>query len=222
MGKIVYIVGDSGTGKSTAIRTLNPDETYIINVCNKDLPFRGSSAKYKPKSEESKGNLYTTNDHTKILRAIDAIGSTRPEIKTLIIDDFGFIITHQVFANAMQKGFDKFTLMAKSIQDIIEKIQEVRSDLYVFLMWHSDLKEDGTYKLKTTGKMIDNQIKPEGHAAIVLHTQIRDGQYKFLTQNDGIHIAKSPMGMFQEKLIDNDLQYVINKMNDYYNEDVPQ
>ena len=217
MGKIVFIVGKSGTGKSTSLRNLDPDETYIINVCNKDLPFRGSASKYKAKSDDHKGNLFVTNDHNKIIKAIEGIGNTRPDVKNLIIDDFNYILTHQVFENAMQKGFDKFTLMAKSINDILEKIQLMRSDLYVFIMWHTELDTDGSSKLKTVGKMIDNQITPEGLAAIVLHTQVRDKKYKFLTNTDGQHISKSPFGMFEDELIDNDLQYVIDKMNDYYN-----
>lgn len=226
MGKIVFVVGKSGTGKSTSIRNLDPRETFIINVCNKDLPFRGSSSKYKRKSEDHKGNLFVTNDYNQIIQTISGIGQCRPDIKTIIIDDFNYILTHQVFENAMQKGFDKFTIMAKSINDILEKIQSVRNDLYVFIMWHTELDTDGSHKIKTVGKMIDNQITPEGLATIVLHTQIKDKKYYFLTQHDGVHLAKSPMEMFENVLIENDLQYVIEKMNEYYgtisNEDVPQ
>ncbi len=222
MGKIVFVVGKSGTGKSTSLRNLDADETYIISVCNKDLPFRGSANKYKVKSEDHKGNLFVTNDHNKIIKAIEGIGNTRPDIKNLIIDDFNYILTHQVFENAMTKGFDKFTIMAKSINDILEKIQLMRSDLYVFIMWHTELDTDGTHKIKTVGKMIDNQITPEGLAAIVLHTQVKDKKYKFLTNTDGMHIAKSPFGMFEDDLIDNDLQYVIDKMNSYYNSELEE
>ncbi len=219
MGKIVYIIGDSGTGKSTSIRTLNPESTYIINVCNKDLPFKGSANKYRIKSDYNRGNLYITNDPSKIIKYIEGISEQRPDIKTLIIDDFGYIISHQIFATAMQKGYDKFVLLAQAVDKILDAIQNARNDLYVFITWHTELTESGTYKVKTSGKMIDNHIKPEGKAAIVLHTQIRDQKYKFITQNDGVHMAKSPMGLFDDLLIDNDLQFVINKMNEYYNGD---
>lgn len=217
MGKIVYVIGKSGTGKSTAIRNLDPDSTFIINVCNKDLPFRGSASKYQVKSDTHKGNLYVTSDHNKIIKTIEGIGNTRADIKTLIIDDFNYILTHDVFANIMIKGYDKWSLLAKAINDILETIQKVRNDLYVFIMWHTELDVDGSTKIKTMGKMIDNQLTPEGMSGIVLHTQIRDKKYKFMTNTDGHHLAKSPMGMFEDELIDNDLQFVIEKMNEYYN-----
>lgn len=226
MGKIVYVIGKSGTGKSTSIRTLDHKSTYIINVCNKDLPFKGSASKYRVKSEDHLGNLYATADYSTVIKMIKGIAETRPDIKTLIIDDFNYIITKQVFESVTQKGFDKFTMFAKSVQDIMQAIQNVRNDLYVFIMWHTELADDGTYKIKTIGKMIDNQITPEGLASIVLHTHIKDGKYKFITQNDGVHLAKSPMGMFDDFFIDNDINYVINSMNNYYkslyDEDVPQ
>lgn len=218
MSKIVYLIGDSGTGKSTSIRTLNPEETYLINVCSKDLPFKGSANKYKVKSNNNKGNLYVTNEYSMVIKCIDNISATRPEIKSIVIDDFGYIITHQIFVTAMEKGYDKFVLLAKSVDKILDTIQNSRDDLYVFIIWHTELTENGTYKIKTAGKMIDNQIKPEGKATIVLHTHIIDGKYKFITQNDGIHMAKSPMDMFDDNLIDNDLKFVIDKMNEYYNE----
>lgn len=220
MGKIVFIIGDSGTGKSTSIRNLDPESTYIINVFNKDLPFRGSAKSYRVKSDKHRGNLFVSNDPNKIIRVIEGIGNTRPEIKTLIIDDFGLIIGHEMMKSALIRGYDKFVLMAQAVDNIIEMIQTVRNDLYVFITWHTELAEDGKYKIKASGKMIENYIKPESKASIVLHTMIRDGRYFFITNNDGIHMSKSPMKMFDDLLIENDLQYVIEKMNDYYNVDL--
>ena len=220
MGKIVFVVGKSGSGKSTSIRNLDPDSTYIINVCNKDLPFKGSSKHYKLKSDTNKGNLFVTNEYAKIIKVVQGISDTRADIKTLIIDDFNYILTHQVFQTAMQKGYDKFVIIAKSVNDILECIQQSRNDLYVFIMWHTELDADGSSKIKTVGKMIDNQLTPEGMATIVLHTKVRDNKYKFLTQYDGSHIAKSPMGMFADQLIDNDLQYVIKNIHEYYSNEL--
>jgi hypothetical protein len=85
---------------------------------------------------------------------------------------------------------------------------------------HSDTDANGKYKCKSIGKMLDEKITIEGMFTIVLHTQIMDGNYRFLTQNDGSHIAKSPMGMFEDKYIANDLSFVREKMHSYYEGDV--
>jgi len=216
VGKLVYIIGESGSGKSTSIRTLNPQETYIINICNKDLPFPGSASMYQEKSENNPGNLFFSNEYRIVGKLVDAISERRPEIKTLIIDDFGYLITHQIFASATDKGYDRFTLIAKCLHEFLEKLQMTRQDLYIFLMWHTD-QEENKVKLKSFGKMIDSHSKPEGMPAIILHTQIVDGKFKFLTQNDGVHLAKSPLTMFEDTLIDNDLKIIIERMKQFYN-----
>jgi hypothetical protein len=218
MGKMAFIIGESGTGKSTSIRNLDPESTYIINICDKDLPFRGSASRYKVKSESFKGNIAPTSDKDMIIKILDNIDKNRKEIKTLIIDDFGYIISKLVGASATTKGYDKFCLIANVVSEILEKIKSLRSDLYTFVTWHTDLAEDGKYKMKLYGKMIENHIKPEGMVSMVFHTAIADGNYSFLTQHDNLHLAKTPHGMFENKLIPNDLQYVIEKMNEYYND----
>lgn len=220
MGKMAFIIGESGTGKSTSIRNLDPDTTYIINICDKDLPFRGSASKYKVKSDDFKGNLAPTSDKEVILRILDNLDKNRKDVKTLVIDDFGYIISKMVGQSAMTKGYDKFTLIANVVSEILEKIKSLRPDLYTFITWHTDLADDGKYKMKLFGKMIENHIKPEGMVTIVLHTSIADGEYKFLTQHDGLHLAKSPLELFGSKYIENDLQKVIDAMNKYYNEDI--
>lgn len=90
-------------------------------------------------------------------------------------------------------------------------------DTNVYFLHHSDNK-DGKIKAKTVGKMLDDQLTLEGLFTVVLHAQCNDGKYKFQTNSDGISIAKSPLGMFNDKLIDNDLKMVDETLRKYWEE----
>lgn len=222
MSNTVLVIGNSGTGKSTAIRTLPPEETFIINVLDKPLPFRGTNHKYKRVSKDTpEGNYYATDKSNLILRAITAVDS-RTDIKFLVIDDFGYVITHEFMSKALVKGFDKFAEMAVSAWTILDAIRKLRRDLTCFIMMHTDTKEDGIAKPKTIGKMLDEKVCIEGMFTHVLHSVVLDGEYHFITNHDGHHMAKMPMGMFSTPMIPNDLKLVADTMSQYYDEDIKQ
>lgn len=220
MSNTTLIIGESGTGKSTSLRTLDSKETFVINVLDKPLPFRGYKSHYKPMTKANpEGNYYATDDFNLLIRCINSVNE-RTEIKNLIIDDFQYIMGNEFMRRALEKGFDKFSDIAQHAWAIIKSLTSTRSDLYCFVLSHSDSDAQGRMKCKTIGKMLDDKITLEGMFTIILHTQIVDGEYKFLTQNNGTHIAKSPLYMFEDKLIDNDLQVVRDKMVEYFDEDV--
>ena len=212
MSNTTLIIGESGTGKSTSIRNLNPEETYILNVLDKPLPFKG----YKSKYNSERKNYYASDNYRMILGCIEAVDKKKPEIKVLIIDDFQYVMANEFMNRALEKGFDKFSDMANHAWSIIKALTVTREDLHCFVLSHSDADQHGKMKCKTIGKMLDDKITLEGMFTCVLHSQIVDGQYKFLTQNNGTHLAKSPMGMFDEMHIDNDLQYIHEKMICYF------
>lgn len=219
MSKSVLIIGQSGTGKSTSIRNLNPEETFIINVLNKPLPFRGYAKNYvKENSESKKMNMAVTDNPKKIIDFINAINERRSEIKTLIIDDFQYVMSNEFMREALTKGYDKFSLIAKNAWEIIRTLDETRDDLVCFVLSHSELDDTGKIKCKTIGKMLDDKICLEGMFTIVLHSLINEGEYKFLTQHKQNYLAKSPMGMFENIIIDNDLLIIKNKIDEYYSQ----
>ena len=110
MSHSVLILGESGSGKSTSIRTLPHEETLIINVIGKSLPFRGSKNKYKKLSPDGlEGNYYASDDHSAIMRIIKLVNEKRKEIKYLVIDDFGYTLTNSFMRRASEVGFKKFT-----------------------------------------------------------------------------------------------------------------
>ncbi len=216
MSNLIVILGESGTGKSTSMRHLKPEETFVINVLNKPLPFRG----YKNIYNEDKSNYLESDNYAKIIAYLKAINERRPEIKTIIIDDFSFLMNNEFMRRCREKQFDKFTEMGANMFAIMEACKDFRSDLYCFLMCHTEKDHAGNIKPKTVGKMTGDYVGIAERVSIVLHTQIIDRQYKFLTQNDGVCMAKSPMGLFDDLYIENDLQFVKEKMNDYFNEDL--
>jgi len=214
MSVITLIIGESGTGKSTSIRTLNNEETFIINVLDKPLPFKGYKASYKPKV-----NYSTTDKASQILLQIKYINEKMPHIKNVIIDDSQYIMANEFMRRARERGFEKFTEIAQNFWNIVIEAQACRDDLYFFFLSHNELDNSGKYKCKTIGKMLDDKITIEGMFTVVLHAFMEDGSYKFLTQNNGSYIAKSPMGMFKDNVIDNDLLQVKKQMVEYYGEE---
>lgn len=221
MSSISLIIGESGTGKSTSIRNLNATETFIINVIDKPLPFKGYRAKYKTMSGDGlEGNYYATDDYAKVIKVVNHISTKRPEIKTIIIDDFQFIMTNEFMRRCMERGFDKFSEIGNHAWSILNSLKLLREDIDCFILSHSEMDESGKMKVKTIGKLLSEKYGMEAAVSMLLQTEINDGKYCFITQGDARHIAKSPMGMFEDKIIPNDLSFVKNKMNEYYNEDI--
>ncbi len=217
MANITLIMGESGTGKSTSIRNLVAKETFIINVLDKPLPFKGFKKNYVAATKEApEGNYFAADNHAHILKIIKHINETRPDIKNVIIDDFQYIMANEYMRRATENGFSKFTEIGQNAWRIASESQKCRDDLYFFILSHTELDNAGRYKCKTIGKMLDEKITLEGMFTCVFHSIVRDGKYKFLTQNDGSHIAKSPLEMFEDQAIDNDLLSIKNKMIEYY------
>jgi hypothetical protein len=220
--KLIGIVGPTGTGKSTSIKHLDPKETYIINVAKKELPFKGAEKLYNAENK----NYKEVDDANEITRLLRTISEKAPHIKNIIIEDSNYIMGFNMMAKATETGFTKFTLMARDMVDLFREARRLRDDLKVFYFTHPETIEDGGeiigYKIKTAGKMIDNQIVLEGLLTVCLYTFVEDtkdgsANYNFLTNRYRKFPAKSPDGMFEELKIPNNLQLVVDKINEYYN-----
>lgn len=223
MANLIALVGNSGSGKSTSIRTLNPAETFIINVASKPLPFKGWKAKYTAWNKDNpNGNFINTSDVERISKILDYIEAKRPEIKNIILDDSQYLMAFEAMDRAKEKGFEKFTDIAQKFYSILKASISMRDDLNIIVSCHSENIGDGLnpiYKIKTIGKMIDNVITIEGLFTYVLFTHIESdngtNSYHFITQSDGTTTAKTPLDCFDSVLIPNDLQYVINKIEEF-------
>ncbi len=225
MANIVMILGKSGTGKSTAIKTLDPKETVIINTLKKRLPFKGSSSVYNEKEK----NLFNIDDYLKIINYLHSINDKAEYVKNVVIDDAIYTMRKEYFKRAKETGYAKYTDLAAHFQQVISTCENLRDDLNIFLILHSeDIVSEGNtigYKVATVGRLLDSQYNPIEVVPIVLYSSIKydekgKPQYGFYTHacvQSTIEIpAKSPADMFEEDYIPNDLGYVVKKMNEYY------
>jgi len=220
--KLVGIVGATGTGKSTSIKHLNPEETYIINVAKKELPFKGSEKLYNTE----KKNYKEVDDANEITRLLRVISEKAPHVKNIVIEDSNYIMGFNMVAKATEVGYTKFSVMAKDMVDLFRTARMLRDDITVFYLTHPETVEDGGeiigYKIKTAGKLIDNQVLLEGLLTVCLYTNVeenKDGSasYGFITNRYRKYPAKSPDGMFEDLKIPNDLQFVADSLTEYYN-----
>ena len=220
--KLIGIVGATGTGKSTSIKHLDPKETYIINVAKKELPFKGSEKLYNTENK----NYKEVDDANEIARLLRTISEKAPHIKNIIIEDSNYIMGFNIVSKATEVGYTKFSLMAKDMVELFREARRLRDDIKVFYLTHPETIEDGGdiigYKIKTAGKLIDNQVLLEGLLTVCLYTYVeesKDGSatYNFITNRFKKMPAKSPDGMFEDLKIPNDLSYVCKKLDEYYN-----
>jgi len=226
MAQSVLVIADSGSGKSTSMRNLDPKETFIINIANKPLPFKGWKKNYNNISKDNpKGNMTSASSANGIIKAIQHVNDKMPHITNLVIDDWQYMSSFEYFDRASEKGYDKFTQIAANLAQVAKMPKDLRDDLFVFFLTHSEESTDVNghrkVKAKTIGKMIDNTLTLEGLFSIVLFGRVKkmeEGlEYGFDTQNNGENTCKSPMGMFEESFIDNDLQLVKDCIKSYEN-----
>lgn len=220
----VLVVGESGSGKTTSTENLPAEQTFLINVAQKNLPFKGWKGKYKVLSKDNpQGNMLMSDDTEAILKTMDYVSAQRPEIKYLIVDDSQYTVANEFMRKAKETGFQKFTDIALNMFKIATKPKTLRDDLVVIFLSHAEVAQDlnGNQRLKakTLGKMIDDKITYEGLFTIVLFAtkkEARNGvEYVFVTNGDMNSTAKSPKGMFESKEIPNDLAVVIQKIKEF-------
>ena len=203
MGRVALIVGESGTGKSSSLRNFEPSEIGIINCDNKELPFK----------DKGFTQIHAVQP-TEVIKALDQLSK---QYKTIVIDDAQFISVNTMFANAMDKTYDKWTLLAKNLWDLIQYCKDqLPNDIYVYFLNHGETSDDGFFKAKTMGKMISNSFGLESKFTIVMRTMNIEGNYYFKVHSDGSDTVKTPIGMFDSDLIDNDLKYANDLIRNYY------
>jgi hypothetical protein len=209
------ILGESGTGKSTSMRNLNPANVLLIQAVAKPLPFK--SKEWKPASRDNPGGSIFVSDNSQII--IKAMQKTSKPI--IIIDDFQYTMSNEFMRRCTEKtsgsgAFDKFNEIAYSAWSVLTESTKLAAHKRVYIMGHTATDDHGKTRAKTIGKLLDDKITIEGLVTIVLRTGVTNGSYYFRTHNDGADSTKTPMGMFDDDQIPNDLDAVDKSICDYY------
>lgn len=210
MSIATLILGNSGTGKSTSLRNLDPAKTLLIQCIKKPLPFRAEGWKVRL-TDKSEGNILQTSDPVKIERIMR--NSTR---EIIVIDDYQSVMVNELMNRSSEKGYDKFTDIGKNAWNIFNAAGDLAEHRRVYILAHTQTDDFGQVRMKTVGKLVDQHIVPEGFFTIVLRTEVINGNYKFSTQTNGQDCCKSPIGMFPELHEENDLMAVDNAIVDFY------
>lgn len=222
MANVVSIIGNSGSGKSTSIRTLDPTKTVIINPLAKDMPFKSWRSMY---STEKK-NMFVIDKTEHLTAAIQTISDTMPHVTTIVVDDAEYFMNIEMFEKAKVKGYDKFTEIAYNMYRALRTAKSAREDLNVVFLFHMDEQVvDGLSvqrKIKLPGRMIEERFNPMELSTVAAFTDVEfrkdedEEQYSFIVRKTvDYQLAKSPMGMFTEKKIPNDLKLLLDTMKAY-------
>lgn len=200
MSRLVFILGESGTGKSTSLRNLKANDVNVVSVTGKELPFKTDIEVYHPRTYED------------VIRAINA--ASKPIV---VVDDANYLMSNFEFATINENGYGKFARNALGMVNVFNAIINKDSNQTFYIMAHTEQDDEGKLRFKTTGKMVSEKYNPAGITNIVLEALYDDQSESFVfrTKADGRGV-KSPLGMFKEQFVDNDLKAVNKTINQFY------
>ena len=238
MSKVIGVMGESGSGKTTSLRNLDPTTTFYIDCDKKGLSWKGWRKQYNAEN----GNYYKTDDKNEVMRSLawlncdngtyaayqkilgknatvltEDMKAKAHSFKTVVIDTLNGIMVADEVERMKEKGYDKWVDLAQCVWDLLNYINTMRDDLTVIILCHSQTqKEDDGYtftRIKTSGKKLD-KLNVESKLTTVLYATANGGEYKFQTHADH-STAKTPMGAIEENSIPNDIMLVIKALEDY-------
>ena len=230
----VLILAKSGFGKSTSIgeipelglKGLDPKTTYLISCVNKPLPFRGANKKFvvTTPNNPTGGNRVITNDAEVVAKIINMLAES--PYKNIVLDDMNYMAQDYYMKNALKGGWDTPKKIGYNTGLVFDAINAVPEDKNIICLAHYEEYKDKngdsiSYRYKSTGNMVDQYITPEGKFEIVLYGKSsfdekeKKSIREFVTNDDGVYPAKSPIGMF-DLYIPNDLGLVVDKITEYY------
>ena len=216
MSIATLILGQSGTGKTTSLRNLDPAHTLLIQAVKKPLPFRSDGWGWFHKENKPHGNVFVSDNADQIIKMMKG---TRRDV--IVLDDFQYILANEFMRRVLDKetgnaAFAKYNEIAHNAWSILMAASQLPDHKRVYILGHTQEDENGRVKAKTIGKLLDEKITLEGLLTIVLRTTVINGQYLFTTKNSGLDTVKSPMGLFEADQIDNDLAAVDAAVFSYY------
>lgn len=215
MSIAALILGESGSGKSTSLRNLEPANTLLIQAVKKPLPFK-SKGWATVTSENPSGSVFVTDQSATIVKCME-----RTMKNIIVIDDFQYTLANEFMRRVLDKevgnqAFAKYNEIARNAWDVLMKASALPDNKRVYILSHTQTDDFGRTKIKTIGKLLDEKITIEGLLTIVLRCHSQDGRHYFSTRNSGSDTVKSPLGLFDDEQIDNDLNLVDQKICEYF------
>lgn len=204
------ILGESGTGKTASLRNFNPAKTLLIQPIRKPLPFRAAGWT-EIHGKNTGGNIYVSADPTKILLTMQ-----RAPHPIIVLDDWQYVLAAMFMAKRNVKGYDKFSEIGAAGYDLALAASQLPLHKRVYILSHTETDDYGVTRIKTLGRMLSEKIVVEGMFTTVLRTEVDAGRYFFRTHNNGSDTVKSPLGMFEDDRIENDLAAVDARICEYY------
>jgi hypothetical protein len=199
MGIPVFLIGKSGSGKSTSLRNFPNDKYSLIEVDGKPLPFK------------SKKNYVTTDSYAKITELVSTAKSN-----SIVIDDSQYLMANEFMRRSKETGYQKFNDIGSNFFNLINLIKSLPKEKIVYFLHHEEVDTYGNVTAKTIGKMLDDKVSLEGKFTIVIRAMYRDDEYVFSTKTDGQDTTKTPMEMFADAYIPNDLYVVDLAIREFY------
>jgi hypothetical protein len=207
----VLILGHPGTGKTTSLRNMDASKTLLIQAVKKPLPFRAKGWGHWDGEKNPNGNITVCDSAPRICQILR--GTKR---KIICLDDTNYVMSNSFMRRAAETGYQKFTEMACDTFNIFETAANLADDVRVYIFAHTQQNDDGIQRFKTIGKMLDEKVVLDGLVTICLKTMVSDGRYYFATRNNGADTVKTPIGIFEDDVIENDLAAVDSKIAAFY------
>lgn len=216
MSIATLVIGESGTGKSTSLRNLEPAKTLLIQAVKKPLPFRSKEWSYFDREKCPTGNVFVTDQSNDITTLMS---KTKKEV--VVIDDYQYVLANEFMRRVTDvetggSAFAKYNEIARHAWDVLMCASQLADHKRVYILSHTSTDEFGKTKIKTIGKLLDEKIVLEGLVTIVLRTQVINDQYLFRTRNSGNDTVKSPIDLFADETIPNDLAAVDAAICEFY------
>lgn len=214
MSRLICVMGESGSGKTTAMRTLDPKMTYYIDCDGKGLSWKGWRGQYS----EANKNYFSSRDIPKIERILCKLSEKRPDIKTAVIDTLNTCMVDKEVKGMKENGFGKWIDLTQFVWDMVETAGRLREDLTVIFVMHSEtLRDDYGYvftHIRTNGRKLEKLVLESLFSTVLLAKRTEDGRNIFETQAKN-STAKSPMGAFECFEMENDMQKVLDALAEY-------
>lgn len=213
MARLIGIMGEPGTGKSTSLKGLNPDETFYCDCDGKGLNWRGWRQQYN----SEKKNYAKTNFPQIVTKYLNNVSEKAPHIKYFVVDTVNNLMVSDEMRRCREKGYDKWLDLAACVWDLVDSPVSLREDLTVILLFHTqtEMTDDGYMftRIKTNGRKTEKNNIDSKFNWLLRSVKV-DGKYYFETTANN-STARTPLDAFSEDLIPNDITNIINTMEEF-------